>query len=78
MEYFNEIKERIIEKLDNAKYDGDLSDIGNEIGVVIAEYFDDKNTIDDFIHGLEHGISLIDGTHWRSFKYWGCTGFDSV
>jgi hypothetical protein len=63
MENFNEIKKKIIEQLDNAKYDGDLSDIGNEIGIVVAEYFDEENTVDDFMHGLKHGISLTDGTH---------------
>ena len=63
MENFNELKKKIIEQLDNARYEGDLSDVGNEIGIVIAEYFDEENTVDDFIHGLKHGISLTDGTH---------------
>jgi hypothetical protein len=63
MKNFNEIKKKIIEQLDNARYDGDLSDIGNEIGIVVAEYFDEENTVDDFIHGIQHGISLTDGTH---------------
>jgi len=63
MEYFNELKKKIIEQLDNARYEGDLSDVGNEIGIVIAEYFDEENTVEDFIHGLKHGISLTDGTH---------------
>jgi len=63
MENFNELKKKIIEQLDNARYEGDLSDVGNEIGIVIAEYFDEENTVEDFIHGLKHGISLTDGTH---------------
>ena len=63
MENFNELKKKIIEQLDNARYEGDLSDVGNEIGIVIAEYFDEENTVEDFMHGLKHGISLTDGTH---------------
>jgi hypothetical protein len=43
-----------------------MSDIGNEIGIVIAKYFN-KNKLgfelEDFIAGLKHGISLTDGTH---------------
>ena len=45
---------------------GDLSDIGNEIGVIIAKYFnEDDNGFDkeSFLAGLNHGISLTDGTH---------------
>jgi len=51
----------------------DLTDVGNEIGIIIGKYTNrgkkrndnwktgyDK---DDFIHGIEHGISLSDGTH---------------
>lgn len=43
----------------------ELSDIGNAIGYVIAKYFD-KDSLGnktDFISGLNHGISLVDGTH---------------
>jgi len=63
MENFNKIKQGIIYRLGNIGYDGDLSDMGNEIGIIIAKYFDKENTVDDFIHGLKHGISLTDGTH---------------
>jgi hypothetical protein len=63
MENFNKVKQGIIYQLSNVGYDGDLSDIGNEIGIVIAKYFDEENTVEDFIHGLKHGISLTDGTH---------------
>ena len=38
---------------------GDLSDLGNEIGIVIGN---EKN-INEFISGLKHGISLSNGTH---------------
>ena len=63
MEDFNSLKEEIKTQLDKAKYCGDLSDLGNEIGIVIAKHFDEENTVGDFISGLKHGISLTDGTH---------------
>jgi hypothetical protein len=63
MKNFNQAKEEIISQLNNVCYTGDLSDLGNEIGIVIAKYFDEENTEKDFIHGLKHGISLTDGTH---------------
>jgi hypothetical protein len=43
-----------------------MSDVGNEIGIIIAKYFNDEDNgwdVDSFITGLRHGISLIDGTH---------------
>lgn len=60
---FNIVKFELIEQLNKIKYKGDLSDIGNEIGIIIAKHFDEDNTVEDFIHGLKHGISLTDGTH---------------
>jgi len=64
MESFNKIKQEISEALSNLCYEkGDLTDIGNEIGIIIAKYFDAQNTKDDFLSGLEHGISLTDGSH---------------
>jgi hypothetical protein len=63
MEDFVKIKEEIKAQLDKANYAGDLSDVGNEIGIVIAKFFDEENTVNDFISGLKHGISLTDGTH---------------
>lgn len=43
----------------------DLSDLGNEIGIVVGNYISDKMGYekDDFIHGIKHGISISDGTH---------------
>ena len=42
----------------------DVGDIGNLIGIAVGEFIVengwDKN---DFIFGIEHGISLKDGTH---------------
>ena len=44
---------------------GDLSDLGNEIGIIIGQYTNDKMGYekDDFIAGINHGISISDGTH---------------
>jgi len=63
MERFNIVRVEIREQLDKINYRGDISDIGNEIGIVIARFFDEDNTIDDFISGVRHGVSLTDGTH---------------
>ena len=67
MKKFEEIKNEIVQQLDSAdyNYEGDLSDIGNEIGLVIGKHIskDLGYDADDFIRGLKHGISLIDGTH---------------
>jgi len=63
MENFDEIVGEIISQLASIEYSGDISDIGNEIGIVIGDKFDKDNTLNDFISGLKHGISLTDGTH---------------
>ena len=60
MKIIDEIKQDIIAAL----YDGrisDLSDIGNEIGIVIGKYGNDN--VEDFIRGVKHGVSLSNGTH---------------
>ena len=62
MEKIEEIKQDIICQLYDSNT-SDLSDIGNEIGIVIGKYTDDENTIEDFISGLRHGVSLSNGTH---------------
>lgn len=55
----------ISQKLTTLKYVGDISDIGNEIGIIIAKYSstDFGWDLQGFIDGLNHGISLTDGTH---------------
>jgi hypothetical protein len=67
---FEQIKIDIINQLNNMTYKvGDIDDIGNEIGIAIGKYTMLKNAEEIgtsknlFICGLEHGISLIDGTH---------------
>jgi hypothetical protein len=67
VENIKHITEELSKVLQNLHYQsGDMSDIGNEIGIVIAKYFN-KNKLgfelEDFIAGLKHGISLTDGTH---------------
>jgi hypothetical protein len=48
-------------ELNTNLYKGDISDIGNEIGIMIGRY--NKDVLSDFMNGLRHGISLSDGTH---------------
>lgn len=63
-ENFNQIKQDIIDEMSGVSYEGDLSDIGNHVGIVIGKYTGvDEEKIRDFISGLKHGISLSNGTH---------------
>ncbi len=55
-----------IENIFYIRFIGDLSDLGNNIGLNIGHYINSEKLgyeKDDFISGLEHGISIIDGTH---------------
>jgi len=67
MENFEKILIKIINHLNDIQYkNGDISDIGNEIGYISAQFFDEKKigySKQDFIAGIKHGISLIDNTH---------------
>jgi hypothetical protein len=50
--------------LDNVNYDnGDVSDVGNEIGIVLGEFITTESELQDFITGIRHGMSLTNGTH---------------
>ena len=64
---FKKVCHELSKQLSNIPYDNaDMSDVGNEIGIIIAKYFNDEGTgweVDSFITGLIHGISLTDGTH---------------
>lgn len=44
---------------------GDISDLGNEIGIVLGKYISDKigYELESFISGIKHGVSLTKGTH---------------
>ncbi|GEM_PF-6292185 len=56
----------IIEELKSADYFvGDLSDIGNTIGIIIGKYICEDMGFEEasFMHGFKHGVSLSNGTH---------------
>lgn len=58
--------ENIINEIKSSNYyNGDLSDLGNDIGIIVGKYISNDlgYEIDDFISGIKHGISLSDGTH---------------
>jgi hypothetical protein len=66
-DFFGLVK-KLKSNLDAIHYEGDLSDIGNEIGFAIGEYLNEHKdavggTPGDFINGFKHGISLTNGTH---------------
>ena len=64
---FKNLRMEISETLSNLKYDnGDASDIGNEIGIILGKYIKENEMgweLDSFISGIKHGISITDGTH---------------
>jgi hypothetical protein len=50
--------------LESVSYDnGDVSDVGNEIGIVLGDFIHTESELQDFIHGIRHGMSLTNGTH---------------
>jgi len=64
MDNFAHILNRIKTQLEKVNYDnGDMSDIGNEIGIVLGDFIQSDEEYKDFIHGLRHGMSLTNGTH---------------
>ena len=64
MTEFEKIMDKLSISLGNVSYrNGDISDVGNEIGVTIGEYLSTEEELNDFIYGLKHGISLKNGTH---------------
>lgn len=66
---FNEIRDQLISRLENLNYPTDtldLSDLGNEIGIIVGHYLDKESLgfdKDAFTTGLDHGFSITDGTH---------------
>lgn len=65
MEKMRDLTEPIIKQLSSIQYEvGDVSDLGNEIGIAIGTQLSGEN-LQAFILGLRHGISLIDGTHFK-------------
>lgn len=67
MHNFRSVCVELSQRLSNIPYqNGDMSDVGNEVGIIIAKYFldnDDGWDKKSFMVGLSHGISLTDGTH---------------
>jgi hypothetical protein len=62
---FAKVLNKISEYLNTVTYQGDLSDIGNEIGYILGDIIPNMNQeeIDTFITGFKHGVSLTNGTH---------------
>jgi hypothetical protein len=61
----NDIANSLKVSTSGMNYIGDISDLGNEIGVVVGLAFKDMTDEDitDFIQGFRHGVSLTNGTH---------------
>ncbi len=61
----NYIANSLKESVNRMNYVGDISDLGNEIGVTVGSTYKDMTEEDilDFIHGFRHGVSLTNGTH---------------
>lgn len=63
---FQEVLKYMTLKLNNVSYNnGDISDIGNEVGLAIGSILENMTDeeIDDFVSGFRHGVSLTNGTH---------------
>jgi len=64
MTEFEKISNTLVISLANISYkNGDISDIGNEIGIAIGEYLSTDEELNDFISGLKHGVTLKNGTN---------------
>jgi hypothetical protein len=64
MDNFAYVIYRVKTQLESINYsNGDISDIGNEIGIALGQYLSTDEELNDFITGLKHGISLTNGTH---------------
>ncbi len=63
---FKQTISNISDHLKNLSYsNGDISDIGNEVGYSIGMSLENmtEDEIDSFISGFRHGVSLTNGTH---------------
>lgn len=61
----NYIANSLKESVNRMEYVGDISDLGNEIGITVGHTFKNmtEQEINDFIMGFRHGVSLTNGTH---------------
>jgi len=52
-------------RTNDLKYEGDISDFGNEVGIIVGEIFENmsETEISDFLNGFRHGVSLTNGSH---------------
>lgn len=65
---FEEMIASVISLLSKVSYtNGDISDLGNEIGIAVGTALKDlkESEISEFIFGIKHGISLTNGTHFN-------------
>jgi len=46
-----------------AEHGYDIGDFGNAVGYALGEELKDEDMADTFAWGVEHGVSLIDGSH---------------
>jgi hypothetical protein len=61
----NYIANTLKEAVNRMEYTGDMSDLGNEIGITVGNAYENmtEENINDFISGFRHGVSLTNGTH---------------
>ena len=61
----NDIVSILNTRIEEIKYIGDESDLGNEIGLAIGQIIKNisNDQINDLIMGLKHGLSLTNNTH---------------
>lgn len=63
---FKDVLKKISEHLLSVKYhNGDISDVGNEVGYALGSYLNDMTSeeITTFFMGFRHGVSLTNNTH---------------
>ena len=64
MNNFTHILIELTKHLGDVHYEnGDFSDVGNELGIVLGRYVETEQDFKDLVSGLRHGISLTNGTH---------------
>ena len=63
---FKSILKEMEERRETLNYIGDISDLGNEIGIAIGKQYPKMTDIEvnELILGLRHGISLNNITPW--------------
>jgi hypothetical protein len=57
---FKSLVKALDKKKENMKYIGDISDLGNEIGLIIGEIYPNMNEVEinELMMGLRHGLSI--------------------